>query len=374
MAEKDAGERSEEPTAKKHKDSREKGQVARSKELNSAAVLIAAGLIFIGAGGYSTSGIISVLMENFTISREQIFDTNTLLNNLGQSIEQSFMFLAPIMLIFFIVAAVAPISLGGFNFSWKAAAPKANKMSPMKGFKRMFGPNAAMELLKSVGKFTVVASFAVTYLSGMFDEFMSLGHGNVNTEIVRGVSILSHSFLLISLSLIIIVVIDVPFQIWNHTRQLKMTKQEVKDEMKDTEGRPEVKGRIRQTQRELANRRMMAEVPKADVVITNPEHFAVALKYDEEMIAPLVVAKGTDEIALKIREIAKAHEVPMFAAPPLARAIFYNTKLDQAIPEGLYLAVAQVLAYVFQLKEFRKGKGNRPEDVTDLTIPDYLKR
>jgi len=374
MAEQDVGERSEEPTAKKHKDSREKGQVARSKELNSAAVLIAAGLIFIGAGGYSTTGIISVLIENFTISREQVFDTATLMNNLAYSIGQSFTFLVPIMLIFFVVAAVAPISLGGFNFSWKAAAPKFNKISPMKGFKRMFGPNAAMELFKSVGKFLVVASFASIYLSGRFDEFMSLGHGDVNTEIVRGINMLGYSFLLISLSLIIIVVIDVPFQIWNHARQLKMTKQEVKDEMKDTEGRPEVKGRIRQTQRELANRRMMAEVPKADVVITNPEHFAVALKYDEKMIAPVVIAKGTEQIALKIREIAKEHEVPMFAAPPLARAIYYSTKLEQAIPEGLYLAVAQVLAYVFQLKAYRKGKGNRPADVTDLDIPDQLKR
>ncbi len=374
MAENDAGERSEQPTSKKLQDASKKGQVARSKELNSASLLIAAGLIFIGAGAYSTSGIISVLVANFSISRPHVFDTSILLISLGTSIEQSFLYMTPIFLIFFTVAAIAPISLGGFNFSWNSAAPKLNKISPLKGFKRMFGANAAMELLKSVGKFVVVASFAIFYLSGRFDEFMSLGHGDVKVEIIRGITILSNSFLLISLSLLLIVAIDVPFQIWNHSRQLKMTKQEVKDEMKDTEGRPEVKGRIRQTQRELAQRRMMAEVPKADVVITNPEHFAVALKYDEKMYAPIVVAKGSDLIALKIREIAKEYEVPMFAAPPLARAVYYSTKLEQAIPEGLYLAVAQVLAYIYQLKEYKKGKGNRPNDVTDLPIPNNLKR
>ena len=375
MAEHDVGERSEEPTGKKQKDAREKGQVARSKELNSAALLIAAGLVFTTVGQYSSSGILSVLGENFKVSREQVFSPSTMMVGLGHSVEQSFLFVAPIFLIFFVVAAIAPISIGGFNFSWKSAAPKANKLSPMKGFKRMFGATAAMELVKSIGKFVVVSSFAIFYLSGRFDEFMTLGHGDVQSEILRGLSILGNSFLLISLSLLLIVAIDVPFQIWNHARELKMTKQEVKDEMKDTEGRPEVKGRIRQTQRELANRRMMAEVPKADVVITNPEHFAVALKYnDGEMLAPIVIAKGTDQIALKIREIAKAHEVPMFEAPPLARAIFYSTKLDRAIPEGLYLAVAQVLAYIFQLNEYRKGDGTRPVEVADLPIPKDLKR
>jgi len=374
MAEKDGQERSEQPTGKKLQKARKDGQVARSKELNSAALLIAAGLIFIGAGGYSTSGIISVLVENFSVSRQQIFDTSTMMNNLSESLEQSFFYLSPILLVFFLTALIAPISIGGMNFSWKSAKPKLNKFSPMKGFKRMFGLNAAMELVKSIGKFAVVGSFSFFYLSGKFDEFMSLGHGDVNAEIIRGISLLANSFLVIALSLLLIVAIDIPYQIWNHTKQLKMTKQEVKDENKDTEGKPEVKGRVRQTQRELAQRRMMAEVPKADVVITNPEHYAVALKYDDEMYAPVVVAKGTEQIALKIREIAKEYEVPMFAAPPLARAVYYSTKLDQAIPEGLYLAVAQVLAYVFQLKEYRKGKGNRPADVTDLPIPNELKR
>lgn len=374
MAETDSADRTEDPTPKKHLDARKKGQVARSKELNSAALLIAAGLVFTISGGYTASGIKSILGHNFDISRQHIFDVDYMLSSLSASMEGSFMYLTPIFIVFYLTAAIAPVSIGGLSFSMKAAAPKANKMSPMKGFKRMFGPNAAMELIKSIGKFTVVSLFAISYLSGRFGEFLALGHGTLETEVVHGLVLLANSFLVIALSLILIAAIDVPFQIWNHTKQLKMTKQEVRDESKDSEGRPEVKGRIRQTQRELSNRRMMEAVPEADVVITNPEHFAVALKYDEKMIAPVVVAKGTEQMALKIRQIAKAHEVPMFAAPPLARAIFYSTKLNRAIPEGLYLAVAQVLAYVFQLKQHLKGKGDKPTDVTQIEIPDDLKK
>ena len=374
MAENDSGDRTEDPTGKKLSKAKEDGQVARSKELNSAALLIAAGLVFSASGGYSASGIMETLMKSFMVTREHAFQTEFMLASLGDAIENSFLFLTPIFIVFYVVAAVAPIAIGGLSFSVKAITPKANKLSPAKGFKRMFGANALMELIKSIGKFTVVGSFAFFYLSGRFEEFMSLGHGAVQTEVIQALSILVNSFLIISLSLLIIVAIDVPFQIWNHNRQLKMTKTEVKDENKDAEGRPEVKGRIRQTQRELATRRMLEEVPKADVVITNPEHFAIAIRYDESLIAPVVVAKGTEEIALKIREIAKAHEVTMFAAPPLARAIYYSTKVNQVIPEGLYLAVAQVLAYIFQLKEFRKGEGIKPNDVTDLDIPNDLKR
>ena len=203
---------------------------------------------------------------------------------------------------------------------------------------------------------------------------MGLGHGSLETELAHGLTLLGQSFLVIALSLLIIVAIDVPYQLWNHKRQLKMTKQEVKDENKNTEGKPEVKGRIRQQQMQLSYRRMMSEVPKADVVITNPEHFSVALKYDDSLVAPVVVAKGVDHVAMKIREVAVRHDIPIFAAPPLARAIYYNTKIDQAIPEGLYLAVAQVLAYVFQLQEFRNGKASKPSKVSDLEIPDELKR
>lgn len=374
MAENDVGERSEAPTPKKKQQTREKGQVARSKELNSAAVLIAAGFAFIGSGGYSAGGIAAVLSENFILSRQTIFDTKAMMSFLSSSIEQSFTLLTPVFLVFIVVSLVAPVAIGGISFSTKAMAPKLKNISPAKGFKRMLGHNALIELVKSIAKFAVVATFAYTYLSTQFDSFMGLGHGSVKSEIINALGILSHSFLIITLSLLLIVAIDVPYQLWNHNRQIKMTKQEVKDEMKDSEGQPEVKGKIRQSQREMSYRRMMAEVPKADVVITNPEHFSVALKYNEGLVAPIVVAKGVDETAMKIREIANRHDIPIFAAPPLARAIFYATKLEHPIPEGLYLAVAQVLAYVYQLQEFRKGKATKPSTINDLDIPDNLQR
>ena len=374
MAEKDAQERTEEPTEKKKKETREKGQVARSRELNSAALLIVAGFVFMSIGGVSASAISEVLKQNFMLSRADIFDPTTPMTFLGASIEQAFTLLTPVFLALIIVALVAPCSIGGFSFSWKAAAPKWNKLSPAKGFKRMFGKNALMELIKSVAKFAVVGGIAFLYLQTEFNTFMGLGHGSVKTEVIQGLSLLSKSFVMVALSLLIIVAIDVPYQIWNHNNEMKMTKQEVKDESKNTEGKPEVKGKIREQQMQMSYRRMMAEVPKADVVITNPEHFSVALKYDESLIAPVVLAKGVDETAMKIREIAVRHDIPLFAAPPLARAIFYNTKINHAIPEGLYVAVAQVLAYVFQLQEFRKGNANKPSKVSDLEIPDELKR
>jgi flagellar biosynthesis protein FlhB len=375
MAENDVGERSEAATPKKRLDSKKKGQVARSKELNTAALLIAAAFGFLTVARYSFQNITQLLSRHFDISRTDAFDPNVLISGLGYTVFNSFYELLPLLIILLLIATISPVILGGWSFSMKSAAPKLNRLSPLKGFKRMFGATAGMELIKSISKFAVVASVAITALWSSFDGYLALGKGDIQSSVVQGLESVASSFLIVTLSLLIIVAIDVPFQIWNHARQLKMTKQEVKDEMKDTEGRPEVKGRLRQAQREMANRRMMSEVPTADVVITNPEHFAVALKYDEnQMQAPIVVAKGTEQIALKIREIAKAHEVPMFAAPPLARAIFYSTKLEHPIPEGLYLAVAQVLAYVFQLKAFRKGKGERPVDITDLPIPDDLKR
>ena len=374
MAEKDSQERTEDPTAKKKQEARDKGQVARSRELNSAALLIAAGLAFMSLGGESAIAISEVMSKNFALTRAEIFDPNTPMAFLSVTIQESFTLLTPIFIVLVLVALVAPCSIGGFSFSWKAVAPKFDRLSPAKGVKRMLGKNALIELIKGVAKVGVIGGLAFYYLYSEFNIFMGLGHGSVKTEVVHALTLLSKSFFIITLSVLFIVAIDVPYQIWNHNNEMKMTKQEVKDESKNTEGKPEVKGKIREQQMQLSYRRMMSEVPKADVVITNPEHFSVALKYDDTLIAPVVLAKGVDETAMKIREIAIRHDIPLFAAPPLARAIFYNTKINQAIPEGLYLAVAQVLAYVFQLKEFRKGKANKPGKVSELEIPVDLRR
>jgi len=268
------------------------------------------------------------------------------------------------------------MALGGFSFSTDAIAFKWEKLDPIKGLGRIFAWRGLVELLKALGKFVLVAAVTVTFLWLNTDNIIYLSELNIEAALVETADLLFWGFLFVSSALILITAIDVPFQLWDHKRQLMMTLQEVKDEYKETDGRPEVKQQIRKMQMEMADRRMMQEVPKADVVVTNPTHYAVALKYDQEtMAAPRVIAKGADLIAAEIKKVAREHGVPIAAAPPLTRALFYSTELNDEIPAGLYMAVAQVLAYVFQLDKTRKAKNDEDIELPDnLPIPDDLKR
>ncbi|MBI1674419.1 MULTISPECIES: flagellar biosynthesis protein FlhB [unclassified Shewanella] len=375
MAEESSGERTEEPTGRRLEQAREKGQIARSKELGTAAVLISAACGFYMLGPSLAISLTRVFEIVFTMDRAQIFDTNEMFKVWGVVASEIAWPMAKIMLLIVVVAFIGNVSLGGINFSTQAMMPKASKMSPLAGFKRMFGVQALVELTKGIAKFSVVAFSAYFLLSFYFNDIMLLSSDHLPGNVYHALDLLVWMFILLCSSILFIVVIDVPFQIWNHNKQLKMTKQEVKDEYKDTEGKPEVKGHIRQMQRELAQRRMMAEVPNADVIVVNPEHFAVAIKYDvQRSAAPFVIAKGVDDVAFKIREIARAHNIAIVSAPPLARAIYHTTKLDQQIPEGLFTAVAQILAYVFQLRQYQKGRGRKPIPVPlNQPIPDELK-
>ncbi|MCU8006086.1 flagellar biosynthesis protein FlhB [Shewanella sp. SM87] len=375
MAEESSGERTEEPTGRRLEQARTKGQIARSKELGTAAVLISAACGFYMLGPSLAISLTRVFEIVFTMDRAQIFDTNEMFKVWGVVASEIAWPMAKIMLLIVVVAFIGNVSLGGINFSTQAMMPKASKMSPLAGFKRMFGVQALVELTKGIAKFSVVAFSAYFLLSFYFNDIMLLSSDHLPGNVYHALDLLVWMFILLCSSILFIVVIDVPFQIWNHNKQLKMTKQEVKDEYKDTEGKPEVKGHIRQMQRELAQRRMMAEVPNADVIVVNPEHFAVAIKYDvQRSAAPFVIAKGVDDVAFKIREIARAHNIAIVSAPPLARAIYHTTKLDQQIPEGLFTAVAQILAYVFQLRQYQKGRGRKPIPVPlNQPIPDELK-
>ncbi|MGI2203458.1 flagellar biosynthesis protein FlhB [Shewanella oncorhynchi] len=375
MAEESSGERTEEPTGRRLEQAREKGQIARSKELGTAAVLISAACGFYMLGPSLAISLTRVFEIVFTMDRAQIFDTNEMFKVWGVVASEIAWPMAKIMLLIVVVAFIGNVSLGGINFSTQAMMPKASKMSPLAGFKRMFGVQALVELTKGIAKFSVVAFSAYFLLSFYFNDIMLLSSDHLPGNVYHALDLLVWMFILLCSSILFIVVIDVPFQLWNHNKQLKMTKQEVKDEYKDTEGKPEVKGRVRQMQRELAQRRMMAEVPNADVIVVNPEHFAVAIKYDvQRSAAPFVIAKGVDDVAFKIREIARAHNIAIVSAPPLARAIYHTTKLDQQIPEGLFTAVAQILAYVFQLRQYQKGRGRKPIPVPlNQPIPDELK-
>ena len=373
MAENDSSqEKTEEPTARKIQQARDKGQVARSKELGTSAVLMSAAVGFAMVGPSLAESLITIMATLFTMEREQIFDTKQMYLVWGMIGRELALPMASLMLVIAFVAFIGNIVLGGITFSTKAFMPKTDKMNPKNGFKRMFGVQALVELTKGIAKFSVVAFSAYFLLSFYFNDILALSRENLPGNVHHALDLLVWMFILLCSSTILIVVIDVPFQIWNHNKQLKMTKQEVKDEYKDTEGKPEVKGRIRQVQRELAQRRMMTEVPNADVIVVNPDHYAVAVKYDAmKSTAPYVLAKGVDEVAFKIREIAREHEIAIVSAPPLARAIYHTTKIEQEIPEGLFTAVAQVLAYVFQLRQFQDKGGRRPTPIpTRQPIPD----
>lgn len=375
MAEDSGQERTEEPTDKKIRESRKKGQVARSKELGTAFVLIFSAIALLLYGPAIAKGLFNIMGRGLTLNRNETYDTTKMFSVWEEMFSELFFPLAMFVFIISIAGIVGNTLLGGFNFSWQAAAPKASKMSPMKGIKRMLGPQAAIELVKSILKFVLVAGFAILLIQIFFYEILHLSIEQIPSSIIHALEILAWMFLALCCTMIIISAIDAPYQSYNHHKQLKMTLQEVKDEYKNSEGDPQIKARIRRTQREMSQRRMMQDVPDADVVVTNPTHYSVALKYDTEKAgAPIVLAKGVDELAMQIRKIAKGNEVPILESPILTRSLYHTTEVGEQIPDKLFTAVAQVLAYVFQLKRFQKGRGRRPTKLSNnLPIPDDVK-
>lgn len=368
-----SAEKTQDPTPKRLEKAREEGDTVRSKELNTMAILLtgAAGMLMFGAMMASSAG--NILSQNLTLSREAIFDTSTMLSYLNISVMEGMRLMLPLFGILLVAAFLGPIGLGGWNFTFKAVMPKASRMNPFSGLKRMFGPKALMELAKAAAKVLVVAGIALLLFWVNMDSMMQIAQEDIRPAIVHAMTIIGWSVLWMSCAMILITLVDIPFQIHSHTEKLRMTLQQVKDEMKDTDGKPEVKQRIRQLQYQMAQGKMMKALPTADVIITNPTHYSVALKYQQGSTgAPVMIAKGVDHMALRIRELGKEHKIPIVEAPVLARAIFYNTKLEEEIPEGLYKAVAHVLAYVFQLRQFNNGVGKRPILPTDLPVPDDL--
>ncbi|MFJ3370013.1 flagellar biosynthesis protein FlhB [Pseudomonas sp. NPDC086251] len=377
MAESESGQdKTEDPTDKKKKDAREKGEIARSKELNTLAIMLAGAGGLLIFGGALAQELMELMRLNFTLSREVLLDQRSMGTYLLHSGQIALLAIQPVMITLLLAALIGPISLGGWLFSAGTMAPKFSRMNPGAGLKRMFSSKAIAELLKALAKFFIVLFVALVVLSSDIDDLLRIAHEPLDMAIIHSLQVVGWSTLWMACGLIIIAAVDVPIQLWESIKKLKMTKQEVRDEHKDQEGRPEVKQRIRQLQREMSQRRMMAAVPDADVVITNPTHYAVALEYDPDKgAAPVLLAKGSDFLALKMREIAVANNVLLLESPALARSIYYSTELEQEIPGGLYLAVAQVLAYVYQIRQYRAGKGKRPDPLKDdLPIPPDLRR
>ncbi len=371
MAENEDGqEKTEEATPKRQEEAREKGQVPRSRELTTMAMLLMASISLLMMGESMVAQLGKIMSLGLDFEREKAFDHWAVLEILQEAILNGILLLLPFLLVMVLTAVAAPAALGGWNFSVESLGFKFDKLNPLKGLKRIFAVRGLVELTKALAKFILIGSVGAWLLMGYMPELMGLGRESVNNGLAHTGQILSHAFIVLSASLLLIAGIDVPFQLWDHAKNLKMTRQETKDESKNTEGKPEVKSRIRSMQREIAQRRMMSEIPNADVVITNPTHYAIALRYDPEtMAAPLVVAKGVELIASQIRTVAVANKVPLFEAPPLARALYYSTEIDQEVPGGLYLAVAQILAYIFQLKASMRG-GPVPDRPGNVPVPD----
>lgn len=366
----DGSEKTESASSKKLEDARNKGNLPRSKDLSSALLLIVAAATIYGTGTLLVRDLAVLFNFNFLIEREDLFDFSRMVFHLYESVVAMMDSMILLMSVLAVAGIVGSIALGGLNFSWEPLTPKLSKMSPIAGLKRMFSMQSLVELLKSIAKVSLVGVIAVLVLNYFLPETLGLTFQSIQLAIAHGIDIVIWSFVFVTLALALIAAIDVPFQVWSHKEKLKMTKQEVKDEFKQQEGDPLVRGRIRQMQRQAAMNRMMSDVPNADVIITNPTHFSVALKYDQTGgSAPVLLAKGGDFIALKIREVGNHYDVPVIQSPALARAVYHHTEIGDEIPQGLFKVVAQLLAYVYQLRNARTG-APRPEGMPNLDVPD----
>ncbi|HIJ21886.1 MAG: flagellar biosynthesis protein FlhB [Gammaproteobacteria bacterium] len=365
----DGTEKTEEPTGKRLEESREKGQIPRSKDLNTFVMLMMSAVGFLTLGGEMVRQIMAGLAKGLQPGRHYFYDTTAMMGLFVDLFMNGIWLMVPFVAVMAIAALASPIMMGGWAFSTQAMAFKISKLNPAKGIANMFSIKTLVELFKSIAKFVLVMSVATGLLSSQIGLFLGLGAEPVNQAILHAGNAMAWFYLILAFTMIAVVAIDVPFQLWNHNQQMKMTLQEVKDEAKNSEGRPEVKQQIRRRQQEIAMNRMMQDVPDADVVVTNPTHFAVALKYDQEnMGAPRIVAKGADLIALQIRTVAQKHDVVMISAPPLARALYFSAEIGQEIPQGLYMAIAQLLAHVYQLDGVVADMEDRV--LKDLPIPE----
>jgi flagellar biosynthetic protein FlhB len=345
------GERTEAPSPKRLQDARERGQVPRSRELTNFATMIGGSATLIAIGGSLTAALSQIMRRGLGVDPHALRDPSTMLTSLGEACVAALTALLPVFGALTALVLFASIALGGWNFSARALAPDFSRLSPLTGLTRLFGMRGLSELGKALLKCVVVGAVCAAIVVSIFPDVLALAHMEPRTAIGRGAGLVAWAFVWLCASLALIAAVDVPLQLHQFNRALRMTRQELRDEAKSSDGRPETKQRIRRLQQQVARRRMMHEVPAADVVIVNPTHFAVALKYDPaKMRAPRVLAKGVDLVAQNIRRIAEEHRVPVFESPKLARALHRSTDLNAEIPAGLYAAVAQVLSYIFRLR------------------------
>ena len=373
MTEENDSERTQPASPRKLEQAREDGEVARSQELNTFALLAVAGMSVWILGGEILSGLIGLMRSGLTLSADDAFQTGQMLRLLGEHGGTGFRAIAPVLAAAFLAALIAPLLLNGWLFTLKPLEPKFSRLNPLSGMGRMFSLHGLVELAKALAKVLVVGGVAALVIWSSLDAVVSLSQESTLSASLHASRLVGWTLLLTIGGMALIAAVDVPYQLWNHAKKLRMSPAELKRESRESEGDPQIKARIRNLQREAARKRMMTEVPKADVIITNPTHYAVALSYRESsMRAPRVVAKGQDLTAQRIRELAGEHRVPIVEAPPLARALYRHAELGDEVPETLYTAVAEVLAYVFQLRRFQVEGGRVPQLPGDIVVPAAL--
>ncbi|WP_426071611.1 flagellar biosynthesis protein FlhB [Janthinobacterium sp. DSP2-3-3] len=373
MSEDSDAEKTEAASPKRLEQAREEGDVPRSREVATFTVLMASGCCLWFAGDAIVRRLTAVMVSGLTLDREQILNPDAMMLRIGYDVGSVLLTCLPYALAIMLVALASPVLVGGWLFSSKAFTPNFGKLNPIRGLGNMFSKNALVELLKAVAKTIVVGVVAWMVMQHQKDAVLGLSVESLRAGSAHLISLLITAFLMIVGALGLIAAIDGPYQMWHYANKMKMSLQEVKQESKESDGNPQIKAKIRQMQHEMSRRRMMADVPTADVVVTNPTHYAVALKYGENSRgAPQVVAKGIDEVAAKIRALAGEHKVAILEAPALARALYKHTDIGDEIPEALYGAVAEVLAYVFQLRSYGSGHGQRPDKPKKLDVPPEL--
>ncbi|TMX42505.1 flagellar biosynthetic protein FlhB [Vibrio rotiferianus] len=373
MSDQSSQDKTEKASPQKVKKARQEGQIPRAKEFTTAVIFLAVALYFYSQLSNIWQSMTGVFRYNMALTKDDLASPNQMVEQIGQSLAMIIEMLVPMFAVIIIVTVASTLVLGGWMFRPANMLPKLSKLNPLSGIKRMFSTRSLVELIKSTLKVTVIFAVLYGYLDNHLQPLLGMQSLPLNQGVTMIMSILFEGLLLMGFALLIFGVIDIPYQRWEHLKELKMTKQELKEEFKNNEGRPEVKQRIRQIQQQFARRKIDKMVPTADVVITNPTHYAVALKYDMSLSeAPFVVAKGVDETAMHIQRIARENQVEIINSPPLTRSIYYTTAIEQAIPSQLYIAVAHILTYVLQLKAFRKGSGKKPHPLPIFSIPKHL--
>ena len=373
MAEESDLEKTEPASERRLEKAREEGNVARSRELTTLVMLSTAigGLWFTAE---SLGGTLSAAMRRgLQFERGIAYEPQQMLARTAWMAMQTLLAMAPLFAMMLVAAVVAPMMLGGWLLSGKAVSPNFGKLDPLAGIARMFSTQSLAELVKALAKSLLIGGVAYLVIMDDLEHVMALLGQPESTALPHTIMLVGRSCALIAAALVLVALVDVPWQLWSYSKKLRMSREDVRQEHKESEGDPHIKAQIRRQQQAIAKRRMMAEVPKADLVVTNPTHFAVALKYiDGDMRAPRVVAKGTDLVAQRIREIAADNKVAILEAPPLTRALYKHTRLGDEIPSGLYTAVAEVLAWVYQLKRWKSEGGEAPRTPTDVAVPDEL--